>query len=132
MSVVLVDTSVWIHWLKTRPNKLLTDSQLSRTVVCPPIVQEILQGLRISKESRAFRECFMELPCLCKEVDLSLFVEAADLYAITRAKGHTVRSSVDCLIAAIAIREKVPVMHRDRDYDAISRVSALEVVNSID
>ncbi len=38
---------------------------------------------------------------------------------------HTIRSSTDCLIAAIAIRNGVPVWHRDRDYDVIAKFTAL-------
>jgi predicted nucleic acid-binding protein len=35
---------------------------------------------------------------------------------------------VDCLIAAIAIEHQVPVWHRDRDFTAIARFTALETV----
>jgi hypothetical protein len=36
-----------------------------------------------------------------------------------------VRSSVDCLIAACAIRHDLEVLHRDRDYAALATVSSL-------
>src|SRR5664279_2088803 len=51
---------------------------------------------------------------------------AVDLYQQCRRKGETVRSPNDCLIAAIAIRVGVSVLHRDRDFDAIARHSRLE------
>lgn len=35
------------------------------------------------------------------------------------------RSSVDCLIATCAIRHDLEWLHRDRDYSAIGRISAL-------
>jgi predicted nucleic acid-binding protein len=44
-----------------------------------------------------------------------------------RRAGLTVRSSVDCLIAAAALRNDLEVLHRDRDFDALSRVSGLRV-----
>jgi predicted nucleic acid-binding protein len=38
----------------------------------------------------------------------------------------TVRSSVDCLIAAMALRRGITVLHRDRDYSNLAKVSALK------
>jgi predicted nucleic acid-binding protein len=55
----------------------------------------------------------------------SRFLEAAELYRTARRAGVTVRSSVDCLIAACAIRHRVGVLHVDRDFDALARVSPL-------
>ena len=62
---------------------------------------------------------------------LSLYTEASDLYIRGRTKGYTIRSSVDCLIAAVAIHHKVPVMHLDRDYRAIEQISDLKTVASL-
>ena len=42
-----------------------------------------------------------------------------------RRAGLTVRSSVDCLIAACAIRHSLTVLHHDRDFDLLAKVSAL-------
>lgn len=52
---------------------------------------------------------------------------AASLYRACRAGGATPRSQLDCLIAAVAIRENVPVLHADRDFDAIARHTPLRV-----
>lgn len=54
--------------------------------------------------------------------------EAAHIYRVCRRAGETIRSMNDCLIAAIAIRNDVPVLHRDRDYDAIARHFPLRLV----
>jgi predicted nucleic acid-binding protein len=40
----------------------------------------------------------------------------------------TVRSSIDCLIAAMAIRHGIPVMHRDRDFAYLASVSDLKQI----
>lgn len=37
-----------------------------------------------------------------------------------RPQGRTVRSLVDCLIAAVALRHDVALLHKDADYDAIA------------
>jgi len=51
--------------------------------------------------------------------------EAAELYRAARRNGLTVRSGVDCLIAACALRHALEVLHHDRDYSALARVSDL-------
>jgi predicted nucleic acid-binding protein len=38
----------------------------------------------------------------------------------------TIRSGVDCVIAACAIRHDLEVLHADRDYPAIAKVSSLQ------
>jgi hypothetical protein len=67
------------------------------------------------------------LPVLESSMTVDLYLAAADLYRRARRAGITVRPSVDCLIAACAIRADVAVYHVDRDYDALSRVTALRV-----
>ena len=56
---------------------------------------------------------------------VQVFDEAVDLYRAARKRGATVRSSVDCLIAACALRNGAEILHRDRDYSSLARVSAL-------
>ncbi len=51
--------------------------------------------------------------------------EAVLLYRAAGDTGLTVRSGVDCLIAACAIRHGLTVLHHDRDFDALARVSPL-------
>jgi len=58
--------------------------------------------------------------------DADVFLEAAGLYRAARRAGLTVRSGVDCLIAACALRHDATVLHQDRDFDALARVSPLK------
>jgi predicted nucleic acid-binding protein len=67
----------------------------------------------------------LALPIVESPLRSELFVEAANLYRLGRASGHTIRSSIDCLIAACALRNDLEVVHRDRDFAAIARVSGL-------
>jgi predicted nucleic acid-binding protein len=41
----------------------------------------------------------------------------------------TIRSSVDCLIAACAIRHQLEVLHCDRDFDQLAKISPLRARN---
>jgi predicted nucleic acid-binding protein len=51
--------------------------------------------------------------------------DAGQLYRSARSKGLTVRSSIGCLIAAVALRTGSPVLALDRDFDALAQVSDL-------
>jgi hypothetical protein len=124
--MILVDTSVWIDLFRSKPR--LKEEDLFRFAVCGPIVQEVLQGLRPGPASDAFRAGFLALPVLSDPIPLELYVAAADIYRSGRRRGLTIRSSVDCLIAAIAIENRVPVWHKDRDFAAIATYTELAVV----
>jgi predicted nucleic acid-binding protein len=52
---------------------------------------------------------------------------AASLYCRARTAGRTVRSLVDCLVAAAALRLDVPVLAQDRDYVSLAGVSELQL-----
>jgi predicted nucleic acid-binding protein len=66
------------------------------------------------------------MPVIQSPLASTVFDEAIGLYRQARQAGVTVRSSVDCLIAACALRHNVPILHRDRDYDALSKICGLE------
>ncbi len=55
---------------------------------------------------------------------------AAALYRDVRRSGHAVRSLVDCLIGAVALRLDVPVLARDRDVELLAAVSSLRLVGA--
>jgi hypothetical protein len=128
--MILVDTSIWIELLARNPRQVVREEDLFSFVTCGPVVQEVLQGLRPGVQSDAFRTAFLAIPVLSDPVPLSLFIAAAEIYRQGRRRGLTIRSSADCLIAAIAIDHGIPVWHRDRDFSAIARYTALEVVQS--
>jgi len=123
--VILVDTSVWVELLNRRPATPLREEDLFNLATCGPVVQEVLQGLRDHPSAAAFRAAFLSLPVLGDPLSVQTFQSAADIYRLGRSKGYTVRSSVDCLIAAIAIEHRVPVWHKDRDFDLLSRFTPL-------
>ena len=55
------------------------------------------------------------------------YEEAAELYRACRRVGDTVRALTDCLIASVAIRTRIGLLHADRDFDAIARHAPLEL-----
>jgi predicted nucleic acid-binding protein len=124
--VILVDTSVWIEVFRARrPLDLEDVLEFDDVVTCLPVIQEVLQGFRDESAYRRAREAMFSLPIVESPLGEAVFSDAVDLYRNARRRGLTVRSSVDCLIAACAIRHDLEVMHRDRDYRVIAEVSAL-------
>ena len=126
--MILVDTSIWIDLLTKKPVRPTQEADLLRFVTCGPIVQEVVQGLRPGAESDVFRSSFLAIPVISNPITIALYLSAADIYRQGRRRGIAIRSSIDCLIAAIAIENGVPVWHRDRHFDAIARYTGLEVV----
>jgi predicted nucleic acid-binding protein len=127
--VILVDTSVWIEVFR-RPPALRLDAvaDLDEVVTCLPVVQEVLQGFRAESAYRTAREAMLSLPIVESPLRADVFVEAAQLYRAARREGLTVRSTMDCLIAACALRHELTVAHCDRDFGFLARVSPLAVV----
>jgi predicted nucleic acid-binding protein len=124
--VLLVDTSAWIEVFRKPPRLDLADlGGLDEVVTCLPVVQEVLQGFRDEHAFRVARVAMLALPCVESPLRQERFLEAADLYRAARRTGFSVRSSVDCLIAVCAIRHGLTVLHRDRDFPALARVSPL-------
>jgi predicted nucleic acid-binding protein len=124
--VILVDTSVWIEVFRaSRPIELAELVDFDDVVTCLPVVQEVLQGFREERSFRLARESMLSLPIVETPLGEVVFLEAVALYRRARRAGLTVRSSVDCLVAACAIRSDLEVLHRDRDYAALARVSGL-------
>jgi len=128
--VILVDTSAWVEYLRgtgsptsvrVRGYRDLTD-ELSITDV---VVMELLAGADSPGAEQRVEAIAAGLPMLPVErVD---YVEAAALFRRCRSGGETVRKLDDCLIAAVAIRNDVPVWHNDRDFDVLARHTPLLV-----
>lgn len=126
--MVLVDTSVWIEVFR-KPSGIDLQSvvDFEEVVTCLPVVQEVLQGFREQRHFELAREAMANLPIVESPMRPSVFDDAVDLYRAARRLGVTVRSSVDCLIAACAFRNGLTVLHYDRDFDNLARVVALDV-----
>jgi hypothetical protein len=124
--VLLVDTSAWVAIFR-RSNPLPAEAigEVDEFVTCLPVVQEVLQGFRDDAAYRTARDAMLALPIVESPLRLQVVEEAVALYRASRRLGLTVRSSVDCLIAACALRHDLTVVHRDRDYPTLARVSPL-------
>jgi predicted nucleic acid-binding protein len=66
------------------------------------------------------------LPIVDSPMDRAVYDEAVSIYRSARRAALAIRSGVDCLIAASAIRHGLTVLHHDRDFETIARVSPLQ------
>lgn len=124
--MVLVDTSVWIEVFRKPPRLSLEKAaDFDEVVTCLPVVQEVLQGFSDERAFALAREAMYALPIVESPMPRGVFDHAADLHRAARRAGFTVRSGVDCLVAACALRNGLDVLHHDRDYDILARVSTL-------
>lgn len=132
--MILVDTSVWIDFL--RGEKSSQREVLHRLieadediVVTEIIVTEILQGIRNDKDFQTVKEYLLEFPVYCPK-GIDTYLGAARIYRECRKKGKTVRKTIDCIIAAICLDNKLTLFHKDSDFDHIEACTDLKVLKA--
>ncbi len=94
--------------------------------ICGPVLAEVLQGLRHEDQYRKVSRILQTFDYL--ETTREVYQHAADIYRELRAKGVTIRSTMDCIIAATAHTHDVHLVHHDRDFDKIARHFPLRVL----
>lgn len=124
--MTLVDTTVWIDWLRAADTDaagvLAALLEEGEAALCPVVLQEILQGAANPAALRTLKRRLSALPMLVPLPPIELHAAAGELYARARWSGLTPRSPHDCLIAATAVAAGVPLLHDDRDFAALARV----------
>lgn len=132
MNKILVDTTVWIDALNGIINKR-TDflkKQIEADipiVLCPVIIQEILQGIKEDNDYLRVKEALSGFEVLFIN-PVEAAYGAARLYRNLRKHGVTIRKSNDCLIAFYAIYHNVKLLHHDSDFDLITQHTTLRTV----
>lgn len=122
--MTLVDTTVWIDLFAGRNTTQV--SMFESLVIkkediclCGVILTEILQGIRDEKEYSRTESALSNI--LYFPMERSTFLLAANIYRTLRSKGITIRNSVDCMIAAVCIENRIPILHNDKDFDLIAK-----------
>lgn len=121
----LVDSSVWIDFLRNRataPAARLAsvfEGDPQSVIGCPPVRMEL--GLT-SDESARHRILGLYDRLDDAGIEAGDFETAAEIYRTVRLRGHTIRSLIDCLIAAVAERHGATLAHADVDFDRIAAV----------
>ncbi len=125
--MILIDTSAWIEFLRDTGSAAcnrVEETLAQEFAVCDVVRMEVLAGARDEFHLRGLRRLLARavyIPTLPSDYD-----DAAALYRRCRLEGETVRKLIDCLIASVAIRAGVAILHCDADFDALARHSSLQ------
>ncbi|HKZ21352.1 MAG TPA: PIN domain nuclease [Acidimicrobiia bacterium] len=130
--MIVVDTSVWIDFLRGRNSQpvvhltemIEADEGIAITDI---ILGEVLQGAPSEREAARLHRRFSAFEIYRLE-GIDDFRRAAWLYRQCRDQGMTVKKTLDCLIATVCVREGLPILHSDSDYDRLAACTDLQVV----
>lgn len=131
--MIVVDTSVWVDFFRDQPawqveylaGLIADDEPVALTDI---VLTEILQGLPDGRAVQRVEGRLLAFDVLRLE-GLDDFRRAAALYRQARAKGITIRRTLDCLIASVCVREEAPLLHADVDFDHLASCTELRVVH---
>ena len=130
--MVIVDTTVWIDYFRgrrTAQSRWLDQALgVTRVGLCDLILCEILQGMPSDADAASVLGQ-MSLFDLLDTGGMDLAVESARNYRRLRVRGHTVRKTIDCLIATLCLREGHELLHNDRDFDPFEAMLGLRVIH---
>lgn len=125
MSLVLIDTSAWIDYLRLGEGPLSESLERlieeDRAALCGIAIAEIRQGLRTNEEHGVL-ELFEMLPYL--ETAREDFEQAGELLVGVRRRGVTIPVT-DALIATLAIRHGIPLLENDKHFGAVKRLTVV-------
>jgi predicted nucleic acid-binding protein len=128
--LILVDTSVWIDFFSSSPGR--AGAELHRMIeeaepfaLTGVIVAEVLQGL--TRDARPIERYLASWEML-EPRGFETYREAATIYRAARARGIT-PTTIDAVIAAIALDHHASVFTLDHDFSRIARITRLALYN---
>lgn len=130
--MVVVDTTVWVDFLNgvdsPHVDWLDRESGRQRLGLLDLMVCEILQGLSSDDEAARVLRSLRRFEIFATG-GVELAESAARNYRLLRARGKTVRKTIDCLIATYCLLHDHALLHRDRDFDPFEAMLGLQVVD---
>ena len=122
--MIVVDTSVWIDYYRQletpETSKLERLLGRQRILLGDLILCELLQGVRDEREAGQLLGTLGRLP-FEEMVGREVAVRAAAYYRDLRARGITIRKTVDLLIGAFCVVRGYALLHNDRDFVPLVR-----------
>ncbi len=129
--MVLVDTTVWIDFFADKSISHVTIletliKQKEDICICGIILTEVLQGIKKDSEFKKTKDIFNAL--LFLPMNYNIFLRSAEMYRELRRKGITIRKSLDCVIASVAIENNIALLHNDKDFKHIGEHFSLNIL----
>ena len=128
--MILVDTSVWIEYF--RESNSSHAQELQRLIaeeedlaLADLIVMEVLQGITDDTAHEEIKDSLFAFP-IHSAGGIENCMKSAALFRQCRKGGLTIRKSIDCLLATLALEQNLEIFHLDRDFDLIAKVSSLK------
>jgi predicted nucleic acid-binding protein len=111
------------------PNKL-RELEANDIAFCIPVIccQEVLQGARDEEEWKKLVDTLSTQQILSSTDPWETHMSAARIYYECRRHGVTIRSTVDCFIAALALEHKAVLLHSDIDFERLKKVCELRTL----
>jgi predicted nucleic acid-binding protein len=129
--VILVDTSAWVEFdaatgsvVHLRMRELIGSD--GPVAVTEPIVMEVAVGAKSDRRKRELRGLMGRFTLLAFDTAVD-FDGATRIYRLCRAAGVTPRGLLDCMIAAVAQRQRATVLAHDADLARVAGVIGLEL-----
>ena len=123
---MLVDSSVWVDFFSKSPGP--AGAELRRMIeesepfaLTGVVVTEVLQGL--TRDARRI-EGFLSQWDMLEPAGFETYREAAAIFRAARARGVSL-TTIDTLIAAIALENGASVFTLDQDFSRIARMTGL-------
>jgi len=124
----LIDTSIWLDFFRNRSTQAVAHFEeiLDHNLpfgITSVIFQEVLQGAGSPNDFLKLKN-YLATQKFYHPLDPILsYEQAADLYFNCRRQGITIRGTIDCLIAQIAIEHNLHLIHSDRDFAKMATVN---------
>lgn len=129
--MVLVDTTVWVDYFNgvgtPHTDWLEREIDRQRLGLTDLILGEVLQGIRDERQASDIRQELLTFEVFTMG-GVNLAVTAAQNYRTLRAKGRTIRRTIDCWIATFCILNAHALLHNDRDFDPFEQLLGMSVV----
>ena len=129
--MILVDSSVWIDYLRGTPtpqtDKLDALLGVTPLAIGDLIMTEVLQGCPTEREFTTVRKTLASLTFVTLGGS-DIAVLAARNFRKLRARGVTVRKTIDTVIATRCMFDGLELLHSDRDFDPFERYLGLRCV----
>ena len=121
---IIADTSVWIDFYRNpglkHAAKLDAAMDLQDVLVPDLVLVELLRGIASESLASAVEREFEHFE-IVQIGGREIAALAAQNYRLLRGKGITIRGSIDLLIGTWCIENRVPLLHNDRDFDAMEQ-----------